>query len=168
MRTIRIGFGLGNQSTRSPLEPVLIAYNWPKNTDRYRRAQGFVEAFSLGPPPFASCRATQNAARSLSLRIGRLGSFRAGPGCEANKTQQACWLSVSPDDQRSRGPTKCRPIAISAVFGMATIYGRQAAGRGFADAPPVDVSSTLLRYMTSFRSSFRTHCIGRLPRPAAS
>src|ERR1700751_44959 len=103
MRTIRIGFGLGNQSTRSPLEPVLIPYNWPKNTDRYRRAQGFVEAFSLGPPPFASCRATQNAARSLSLRIGRLGSFRAGPGCEANKTQQAWWLSVSPDDPQ---PTK--------------------------------------------------------------
>jgi len=44
---------------------VLIGYNWPKNTDRYRRVQRFVDAFFPRSKNSASRRTIQNGARSI-------------------------------------------------------------------------------------------------------
>ena len=79
---------------------ALIAYNCLKNTDRYRRVQGFVEAY---PRTTAFRQLSRHPKRSDATLEGW---DRFGPAqvwVEANKSQRASRLPVSPDGPQ---PTK--------------------------------------------------------------
>jgi uncharacterized protein len=86
---------------------VLIAYNWPKNTDRYRRVQRFVEAFF---PRVADFRDPPRHPkwREVTLAATLDGWDRFEPAqdwVEANRSQQASSLPVSSGGpQPTRGP----------------------------------------------------------------
>src|SRR5215469_6858894 len=63
--------------------------------------------------------------------LGRLGSLRTRWGLgrsqqEPTGIQATGFVGQSSAGKRSRGPAKCRPIAISAVFGMETVHWGQA------------------------------------------
>ena len=80
---------------------ILIAYNWPKNTDRYRRVQRFVEAFF---PRIADFRDPPRHPkwREVTLAATLEGWDRFEPAqiwVEANKSQQAS----SGDPQPTKG-----------------------------------------------------------------
>jgi TRAP-type uncharacterized transport system substrate-binding protein len=82
---------------------VLIAYNWPKNTDRYRRVQRFVEAFF---PRIADFRDPPRHPkwREVTLAATLEGWDRFEPAqawVEANNSQQASRL---PSPQPTKDP----------------------------------------------------------------
>jgi hypothetical protein len=86
--------------------------------------------------------------------IGRLGSFRAGPGL--GRSQQEPTGIQAERSSATKGP-EVPPgvdLAISAVFGMATIYRRQAVAAADEIRRPVLYWRELqvLRYMISTRS----------------
>jgi hypothetical protein len=86
---------------------VLIAYNWPKNTYRYRRVQRFVEAFF---PRVADFRDPPRHPkwREVTLAATLDGWDRFEPAqtwVEAHKSQQASSLPVSSGGpQPTKGP----------------------------------------------------------------
>jgi uncharacterized protein len=85
---------------------ILIAYNWPKNTDRYRRVQRFVEAFF---PRIADFRDPPRHPkwREVTLAATLDGWDRFEPAqawVEANKSQQASRLPVSSGGQPTKEP----------------------------------------------------------------
>ena len=58
---------------------VLAVFNWPKNTDRYRRVQRFTEAYSPSGTSSANLTAIQNGATSILRQPSRAGPAGASP-----------------------------------------------------------------------------------------
>ena len=79
---------------------VLASFNWPQNSDRYRRVALFVDAFFSKFPEF------QKPARHSKWREANLAStlrgWRRFPAAEE-------WLTKNPDRQAAAGPVQIDP-----------------------------------------------------------
>ena len=117
---------------------VLIAYNWPKNTDHYQRVQRFVDVFfpriadfrRLPPHP----KYSRNHSRS---DIRRLGSFRVPLrfGSKPTKSEQVSRpTSFAERYKRSRGPGRCRPCYFSSLWNGDDLQDVSSSGSG-QDSP---------------------------------
>jgi hypothetical protein len=97
---------------------VLIAYNWPKNTDRYRRVQQFVEAFF---PRIADFRdpPRHRKWREVTLAATLEGWDRFEPPqvwVEANKSQQASSVPVSSSGPQPTNDPRTPPAVDPLLF----------------------------------------------------
>jgi uncharacterized protein len=110
---------------------VLIAYNWPKNTDRYRRVQRFVEAFFPRIPDFRD-PPRHPKWREVTLAATLEGWDRFEPAqawVEADKTQQASRLPVSPESPPPANELKTSPDNEQLLFHQFLEWQRSTGGK---------------------------------------
>jgi uncharacterized protein len=110
---------------------VLIAYNWPKNTDRYRRVQRFVEALF---PRIADFREPPRHPkwREVTLAATLDGWDRFEPAqawVEANKGQQASRLPVLSDGPPSPNGPAVPPSVDPVLFQKFLEWRRSTGGK---------------------------------------
>jgi hypothetical protein len=115
---------------------VLIAYNWPKNTDRYRRVQRFVEAFF---PRIADFRDPPRHLkwREVILAATLDGWDRFEPAqawVEANRSQETSRLPVSSSSPQPTKDPEVPPGVDPLLFHQFLEWRRGASSKGIADA----------------------------------